>query len=67
MTMKLGDYYDSIRDTANIECLACGLHYDTGAGQCGVWWLIEGRWHHWCGGSWNPTKEREQDHDRQAK
>ena len=63
--MRLGDYHESIRDSADIICIVCGAWHDSSIGRTGVWWEFEdGEWRHWCGGQWHPTKRRGSDERR---
>ena len=65
MTVRLGEYHESIRDRADIICTACGMWHDTSIGQTGVWARYQdGSWWHWCAGGWSPARAKGENDDR---
>jgi hypothetical protein len=54
--MRISEYYESIKRSADIECAVCGRWYDTSHGQCGAWAIVDGEWKHWCASGWKDTR-----------
>jgi hypothetical protein len=61
--MRLGEWYDSIRDEADLDCTVCGAYFCTKY-KSGTWRKVadketgEEHWFHWCGNQWHPAEKR---------